>query len=82
MLKTGVLGIFLLINAVAIFCAFNPWVPDWQRAGISVLVIEGAFFLLIGLPLFLYHLIWKRKSFKQGLSDSTNTVMDLISYFG
>ena len=61
-MKTGILGLFLLTNTVALFCALNFWTPNWQQAGITVLVIEVVFLLLIGLPLFLHQMIWKRKS--------------------
>jgi hypothetical protein len=39
------------------------------------------FFLLIGLPVILYQIIWKKKSFKQSLSDSVKAVLDFISHF-
>ena len=41
MMKMGILGIFLVVNAVAIFCVFNPWTSDWQGSGITVLVVEA-----------------------------------------
>jgi len=79
MLKTGIFGIFLLVNAVGIFCVFNPWIVDWQAQGITLLILEGVFFLVIGLPVFLYHFIRKKKSFKQSLADSVSTVLDFLA---
>lgn len=81
MLKTGISGLFLLVNAVAVFCAFNPWIPDWQDQGITVLAFEAVFFILIGVPVLLYQVIWKKKSFKKSVSDSLRAIMDFISSF-
>ena len=80
-MNNSVLTIFLVVNAVAIFCAVNPWFQDWQNAGIVVLVTEAAFLLLIGLPSVFYQMIRKKKTFKQSLNDSVKSVLDLVSYF-
>ena len=73
--------IFLAVNAVAIFCAVNPWFQDWHNAGIVVLVVEAAFLILIGLPAVCYQMIWHKKTLKQSLNDSVKYVLDLVSYF-
>ena len=39
------------------------------------------FLRLAGLLLLLHQLIWKKKSFKQGLSHSLKAAMDFISYY-
>ncbi len=80
-LKTGIAGLFLLLNAVAVFSAVNPWVSDWRVQGITVLVVEAAFLLLIGLPSVAYQVFWKKKTFRRSLSDSVEAVMGWISYF-
>jgi hypothetical protein len=74
----GVLGIFLLVNAVALFCVFNPWIKDWAAQGIVLLVLEGIFLVLIGVPVFLYHFIGKKKTFRQSLSDSVESVLNFL----
>ena len=81
MLKTGILGLFLLANAVAMFCAFNPWIPDWENQGLTVLAFEAVFFLLIGVPVLLYQVFRGKKSFKQSVSDSVKAIMEFVSSF-
>jgi len=61
-MKKGVFAIFLLVNAVALFCAFNPWIAEWRDHGIVALVVEAIFLALIGAPVFIYHFARKRKS--------------------
>lgn len=80
-MQNSVLTIFLAVNAVAIFCAVNPWFQGWQNAGIVLLVVEAVFLLLIGLPSVFYQMIWKKKTLKQSLNDSVKYVLDLVSYF-
>ena len=78
MRKMGVLCIFLLVNAVAFFCVFNPWIKDWAEQGIVSLVLEAVFLVLIGVPVFLYHFIGKKKTFGQSLSDSVESVLNFL----
>ena len=80
-LKTGIVGLFLLLNAVVVFSAVNPWVTDWRAQGITVLVVEAAFLLLIGLPSVAYEVFWKKKTFRKSLSDSVEPIMGWLSYF-
>lgn len=80
-LKNGIVGLFLLLNAVAVFSVVNPWVSDWRAHGITVLLVEAAFLLLIGLPRVAYQVFWKKKTFRRSLSDSVEAVMGWLSYF-
>ncbi len=81
MLKTSIIGIFIAVNAVALFCALNPWVEEWQRSGITVLVFEGLFLLVIGLPAMAYQMLFKGKSARQSMSDSVKAVMEMLAHF-
>lgn len=78
MSKIGVLSIFLLINTVAFFCVFNLWIKDWAAQGIVLLLLEAVFLVLVGVPVFLYHFIGKKKTFGQSLSDSVETVLNFL----
>jgi hypothetical protein len=80
MLKTSIFAVLFLFNTVAIFCAFNPWILDWQAQGITVLLFEAAFSILIALPVLLYQVIRHKKSFKQSFSDSVKAVMAFASH--
>ncbi len=77
-IRISIFAIFLLLNIVALFCIFNPWVTDWQRQAIVLLVFELFFLLGIGLPVFCYHFFKMNKSFKQSLADSLETVLDFL----
>ena len=79
MSKIAVLGIFFLVNAVALFCVFNPWIKDWAAQGTVLLVLEAVFFILIGVPVFLYHFIRNKKAFGQSLSDSVESVLNFLA---
>jgi len=79
-LRTGILGVFLLANAIAAFCVFNPWITEWRELGITFLIFEVVFVVVIGLPVLLYQTVWKRKSLKTSLSDSVKAVMDFLSH--
>ena len=80
-MQRGILGLFLVLNIAALFCALNPWLTGWQSHGIVVIVVEGAAILFVGLPVWFYHFVWKRESFKQSLESTLGTVMEWISHF-
>ena len=82
MKKTGILCIFVLINAALLILALNPWITTWQGQALMVLVIEVALLVVIGIPVLLYQMIFKKKTFRQSLSDSLDAVMDFLSGFG
>ncbi len=82
MKKAGILWIFALINAALLFLALNPWITTWQGQALAVLVIEVALLVVIGIPVLLYQMIFKKKTFRQSLSDSLGAVMDFLSGFG
>jgi hypothetical protein len=70
-MKISIFGIFLFVNAVAILCALNPWLPDWQRQGITLLVVEIVIMALVGVPAVIYQMVLKkRRSSKACLTRS------------
>ena len=75
-MKKGVFAVFLLVNAVALFCAFNPWIAEWRDHGIILLVVETIFLALIAAPVCIYRFTHRRKSFTKSLDDSLRNVMD------
>lgn len=74
----GVFWVVLLVNAVALFLAFNPWLRDWAAQAIVLLVLEAAFLVIIGVPVFIYHL---RKGLrpKEALAASLDSVVSFLS---
>lgn len=80
MIKTAYL-IFLLVNLVALFCAINPWFPQYQSQGVTILVVETIGVLVIGLPLILFQIIVKKQTFREALHKSVETVLNFISSF-
>jgi hypothetical protein len=77
--KTGIFAMVLLVNAVALFCIFNPWITDWQGQGIVVLVVEAAAVVVIGAPVFFYHFIREQKPLRQSLEDTVRIIMDFLT---
>ncbi len=82
MKKTGILCIFVLINAALLVLALNPWITTWQGQALMVLIIEAVFLVVIGIPVLLYQMIYRKKTFRQSLSDSLDAVLDFLSGFG
>ena len=82
MKKTGILCIFVLINAALLVLALNPWITTWQGQALMVLIIEAVFLVVIGIPALLYQMIYRKKTFRQSLSDSLDAVLDFLSGFG
>ena len=62
--KIGICGLFLVVNAVALFCALNPWTSAWQAQAITVLVVEAVLVGVIGLPAIIYQMVWRKKNLK------------------
>ena len=82
MKKTGILCIFVLINTTLLVLALNPWITTWQGQALMVLIIEAVFLVVIGIPALLYQMIYRKKTFRQSLSDSLDAVLDFLSGFG
>ncbi|WKZ33523.1 MAG: hypothetical protein QY316_03710 [Thermodesulfobacteriota bacterium] len=74
----GVFWVVLLLNALALFLAFNPWLREWAAQAIVLLVLEAAFLVIIGVPVFIYHL---RKGLrpKEALAASLDSVVSFLS---
>ena len=79
MIRTGIFGFVLLANAVALFCIFNPWIEKWSSQAVVFLVLEAVFLVVIGIPVFLYHFVHKKKPLKQSLADSIQTMIDFLA---
>ena len=82
MKRFSIFIVFLTINALIVFFALNPWITDWRDQGILILVFEAVFIVIIGIPVFLYQMIRKKKTFRQSLSGSLDAVLDFISNVG
>jgi Flp pilus assembly protein TadB len=82
MKRVSIFIVFLTITALIIFFALNPWITDWRDQGILILVFEAVFIVIIGIPVFLYQMIRKKKTFRQSLSGSLDAVLDFISNVG
>lgn len=79
MKRHHIIFVFLAINGALLFFALNPWLADWQGQALVVLLIEAGLLLLIGIPVLLYQMLVRKKSFKRSLSDSLDTVLDFLS---
>lgn len=77
-MKQGIFLVVALVNAVALFCVFNPWFEDWTTQGIVLLALEALFLVLIGVPVLIHHL---RKGLppRQALAASLESVMNFLA---
>lgn len=82
MKKNNIIIVFLIINALILFFALNPWITNWSDHGILVLIFEVVLIIIIGIPVLLYQMIRNRKTLRQSFSDSLNAVLDFLSSFG
>jgi len=82
MKRISIFIVFLTITALILFFALNPWITDWRDHGILILVFEAVFIFIIGIPVFLYQMIRKKKKFRQSLSGSLDAALDFISNVG
>lgn len=78
-MKAGILGTLALVNAVSLFFAFNPWIPDWRGPAAVVLAVEAASLVVIGIPLVCYHHFGQQKPLKQSLEDTLRTILDFLA---
>lgn len=76
-MKQNIFFVVAMVNAVALFCVFNPWFEDWATQGVVLLALEALFLLLIGLPVFIHYL---RRGLppRQALAASLESVMNFL----
>jgi hypothetical protein len=79
MMKNGIFAIVLLINGVAFFCLFNPWIETWRSQALVLLVVEAASAAVIGGPVFCYHFFYQKKPLRLSLKDTLETIMDFLA---
>ena len=78
-MRRSVLAIWILTNAVALILLVNPWFTTWRTQAAVLLILELVFLVVIGLPVFLYHFVRKKRPIGQSLSDSVETVLDFLT---
>lgn len=76
-MKHGIFLVALLANLVALFCILSPWFPQWSGSAIVFLVLEGAFLILIGVPVLVHHLR-KGLAFPDAIAATLRSVMDFM----
>jgi hypothetical protein len=74
--------VVLAVNLLLLFFAFNPWLDEWAGQALMVIVIELALLVVVGLPLVLYQVVIRKKTLRQSVRDSVETVMDFLCPFG
>ncbi len=79
MVKVGICSLFLVLNAVAVFCALNPWTSAWQAQAITLLVVELSLLGLIGMPAIIYQMVCRKKTFRQSLSDTIEAILNVLA---
>lgn len=79
MAKVWTYGIVIIINLLLLFFAINPWIETWSEQAIMVLILEVALLVVVGLPVILFQVFVRKKTFKQSVRDSIETVMDFLA---
>ncbi|GAB4364742.1 MAG: hypothetical protein Kow0060_21920 [Methylohalobius crimeensis] len=79
MTRVWTLWIVVGINVLLLFFAFNPWLDTWSGQAVAVLVIEALVLVVIGLPVIIYQMAIRKKSFRQSVRDAIEAVMDFVT---
>lgn len=79
MLRVWSLWIVLVVNLLLLFLAFNPWFDAWAGQAIAVVVIELVLLVVVGLPVVLYQVVIRKKTWRQSIRDSIEAVMDFLT---
>jgi hypothetical protein len=67
------------VNLLLLFLAFNPWLDAWAGQALTVIVIELVLLAVVGLPVVLYQVVIRKKTFRQSVRDSVEAVMDFLT---
>gem|GEM_PF-1866102 len=78
MKEFAILGVFLLTNLVGLFCLVSPSAEFWRIHAICFFVIEAAFLVVAGVPIFLHHLIRKKRSVLESLTATVDTALEFL----
>jgi hypothetical protein len=81
MARTAVLVLFTGLNLVLLCLALNPWLQVWRDQAIRVLLFEGLFMLLVGVPVLGHQMIIRKKTFRQSVTDSIDAVLGMLAGF-
>lgn len=71
--------IVLAANLFLLFFAFNPWFDAWAGQAVAAIVIELVLLVVVGLPMVLYQVVIRKKTFRQSVRDSVEAVMDFLT---
>jgi hypothetical protein len=74
----SVLWILLLVNGVALLTALNPWVPEWQRSGALLLIVELGLVVVLVVPSVLYQTLVGKKRLRDSVGNSLRWLVDLL----
>ena len=79
MARVWSLWVVLAVNLFLLFFAFNPWLDAWAGQAMGVIVIELVLLIVVGLPMVLYQVVIRKKTFRQSVRDSVEAVMDFLT---
>lgn len=79
MIRVWSLRVVAVINVLLLFFAFNPWIEEWTSEALVALALELIFLLLVGVPVFLYQFIGRKKPFGRSVRDSVEAIMDFVT---
>ena len=71
--------IVVLANILFMALAFNPWFDRWSDEAITVLVLEGVFLGVVGIPVISIQMVVRKKSFRESVRSSIEAVMDFLA---
>lgn len=77
--KAWSVRVVLTVNVLAVALAFNPWLERWSDEASTMLVLEGALLVLVGLPTILFQMAVRKKSLRESVASSVEAVMDFLT---
>ncbi len=79
MIRVWTVWSVVVANVFILFFAINPWIVTWSREAITLLVLEAGALVIIGVPVILFQVLVRKKTFRQSMRDSFEAVMDFLA---
>ncbi len=75
------LKIFIALQIIIIFGFFNPWSDIFQEAAGIVFFVELMMFFFWAIPVFLYHLLIKKRKISECFSLAIYSILEGMATF-
>lgn len=76
------IGVFCSIQLLLVGAFFNPWVDILRSIAIFIFLVEVFAIVFWALPIFLYHLVIKQRSWRESFRIAVKSIVDILSFTG